>query len=143
MYAGHYAAGLVIKARVPESPTWALLLGTTVLDLLWAPFTASGWETWETNNVQIPWSHSLLMSAVWGLVYGLLFLNKNTAVRVALGLAVFSHFVGDFLVHERHLTFYPGSSVRFGTGLGQAPWGPGWKLELAFILISSGYYFFQ
>ena len=140
MYSGHYAAGLVLKARVPEAPTWAILLGTTVLDLLWAPFVAAGWEVWTRSNVQIGWSHSLAMAAFWGVLYGLLFLRRGTPVAIVMALAVFSHFVMDFLVHERHLTYYPGSAARFGTGLGLSPWGPGWLLELAVILACGGYY---
>ena len=34
MYAGHFAAGLALKAKQPLAPTWALLLGTGFLDVL-------------------------------------------------------------------------------------------------------------
>lgn len=44
MYAGHFAAGLVIKARVPQAPTWGLLLGVGVLDLLFGPLVLAGVE---------------------------------------------------------------------------------------------------
>jgi hypothetical protein len=44
MYAGHFAAGLAIKARVPQALTWGLLLGVGLLDLLFGPFVLLGWE---------------------------------------------------------------------------------------------------
>ena len=31
MYAGHFAAALALKARVPEAPTWGLVAGVGVL----------------------------------------------------------------------------------------------------------------
>ena len=31
MYAGHYAAGLALKGKVPEAPTWGILVGVGVL----------------------------------------------------------------------------------------------------------------
>jgi hypothetical protein len=34
MYVGHFAAGLAIKAREPTVPTWALLVGVGLLDIL-------------------------------------------------------------------------------------------------------------
>lgn len=143
MFTGHFAAALVIKPQVPETPSWALFAGTAVLDFLWAPFTLLGWEIWEKGNIQIPWTHSLVMALVWSMAYALLFMRRGRTIMLALGAAVFSHFVLDYLVHEPHLTLFPGSTVRFGLGLGQAPWGPGWLLELAVILAASGYYIYR
>ncbi len=31
MYAGHFAAGLALKCKVPEAPTWGILLGSGCL----------------------------------------------------------------------------------------------------------------
>jgi len=143
MYTGHFAAGFALKARVPETPTWALLVACAMLDFLWAPFIIAGWEVWRKGDIQIPWSHSLLMAVVWSIAYGSLFFRQGRLVVLVLALGVFSHFALDFLVHEPHLTFYPGSTARFGLGLGQAPWGPGWILELAVILAASSYYIFR
>ena len=44
MYAGHYAAGLAIKANQPQAPTWALLLGVGFLDVLFGIFVMLGIE---------------------------------------------------------------------------------------------------
>jgi hypothetical protein len=44
MYVGHFAAGLAIKAREPRAPTWALLVGVGLLDILFGPFVLAGIE---------------------------------------------------------------------------------------------------
>ena len=70
MYAGHLAAGMAMKAKEPRAPTWALLLGVGVLDLLFGVFVPLGVErTTVTPGVPpgfrldfIDWSHSLVMS---------------------------------------------------------------------------------
>ncbi|HEX9754455.1 MAG TPA: hypothetical protein VGA42_02040 [Gemmatimonadales bacterium] len=67
MYAGHFAAGLAIKASVPRAPTWGLLLGVGVLDLLFGPFVLAGIERASLTPGTSPgfsldyidWSHSL------------------------------------------------------------------------------------
>ena len=44
MYVGHFAAGLAIKAREPRAPTWGVLVGVGLLDILFAPFVLAGIE---------------------------------------------------------------------------------------------------
>ena len=44
MYAGHFAAALALKGRVPKASTWGLLMGVGVLDLLLGPFVLIGIE---------------------------------------------------------------------------------------------------
>jgi len=38
MYAAHFAAGLAIKSRAPQAPTWALLVGAFIPDFVWIAF---------------------------------------------------------------------------------------------------------
>jgi hypothetical protein len=38
MYAAHFAAGLAIKSRAPQAPTWALLIGAFLPDFIWIAF---------------------------------------------------------------------------------------------------------
>jgi hypothetical protein len=72
MYAGHLAAGLALKGRVPKAPTWGLLVGVGLLDLLFGPFLVEGIERATMTLGQTPgfsldyidWSHSLVMSLV-------------------------------------------------------------------------------
>jgi membrane-bound metal-dependent hydrolase YbcI (DUF457 family) len=148
VYVGHFAAGLAIKARVPAAPTWALLLGVGLADLLFAPFVLLGLERASiTPGISpgfslghIDWSHSLLMSLVWSGLYGMLFLRRGTVVAAALGLAVFSHFLLDLFMHPPDLALWPGSSTHLGLGLWQrAPVG-WWYAELAVIALGFWYY---
>ncbi len=44
MYAGHFAAALALKAREPKAPTWGLLVGVGILDILFGPFVLIGIE---------------------------------------------------------------------------------------------------
>ena len=73
MYAGHFAAGLALKGRVPEAPTWGLLLGVGLLDLLFGPLVLAGVERATVTPAvppgfsldHIDWSNSLATSALW------------------------------------------------------------------------------
>jgi membrane-bound metal-dependent hydrolase YbcI (DUF457 family) len=147
MYAGHFAAGLAIKARVPQAPTAAILAGVGFLDLLFGPFVLLGIERIHaTPGVPpgfaldyIDWSHSLLMALLWSALYAACFVKHGRAVALALALAVFSHFLLDLLMHPGDLALYPGSARHFGLGLWL--WQPGWWwFELGFVLLCGAYY---
>ena len=143
MYAGHFAAGLVLKTRVPEAPTWGLMAGVGVLDILFGPFVLLGWERVSiTPGVSpgfsldyIDWSHSLLMSLVWSSAYALFFLPRGRAVAVVMGVAVFSHFALDLVVHPADLALWPGAQVHLGFGLWQIAPPLWWFVELALITV--------
>lgn len=148
MYAGHFAAGLAMKAKEPRTPTWALLLGVGVLDLLFGILVPLGLErTSVTPGVSpgfrldfIDWSHSLAMSLVWSVAFAALFLRRGTVVAAWCGLAVFSHFVLDFLMHPGDLALWPHAGAHVGLGL-WVRWPRGWWFfELAFIAVCAAYY---
>ena len=125
MYAGHFAAGLALKARVPEAPTWGLLVGVGVLDILFGPFVLAGIERVSATPGVAPgfsldhidWSHSLAMSLVWSLLFGAAFLRRGRLVAVTMAAAVLSHFVLDLAMHPSDLALWPGSSIHLGFGL--------------------------
>ena len=112
MYAGHYAAGLAIKASQPKAPTWALLLGVGLLDVLFGIFVMLGVEhVTVTPGVSpgfsldfIDWSHSLAMSLVWAVLFASFFWRSGRAVALAVGFAVFSHFLLDWPMHPADST---------------------------------------
>jgi membrane-bound metal-dependent hydrolase YbcI (DUF457 family) len=149
MYAGHFAAGLAIKARVPKAPTWGLLLGAGVLDLLFGPFVLLGWERVSlTPGVSpgfsldyIDWSHSLLMSLVWATAYGLCFTRQGRPLALAMGAAVFSHFVLDVFMHPADLALWPNAGIHVGLGLWRLFPVGWWFFELTFILLCLAYYY--
>jgi hypothetical protein len=148
MYAGHFAAGLAIKGRVPDAPTWGLLAGVGALDILFGPFVLAGIERASlTPGVSpgfsldyIDWSHSLLMSIVWSLAFAALFIRRGRTVAVAMGVAVFSHFVLDVVVHPADMALWPNASVHLGLGLWRV-WPKGWWfVELAVVAAGVSYY---
>jgi membrane-bound metal-dependent hydrolase YbcI (DUF457 family) len=141
MYAGHFASALALKAKVPRAPTWGLLVGVGVLDLLFGPFVLAGIERVSlTPGVSpgfsldhIDWSHSLLMSVVWSVLFGAAFLRRGRTVAIVMAVAVFSHFVLDLVVHPADMALWPGSSVHLGLGLWRTMPLGWWFVELAVI----------
>jgi membrane-bound metal-dependent hydrolase YbcI (DUF457 family) len=148
MYAGHFAAGLALKAAEPRAPSWGILLGVGLLDVLFAIFLLFGIEhATITPGIApgfrldfIDWSHSFVMALVWGGIYGAFFLRRSKVAAAVCGFAVFSHFVLDFFMHPRDLAFWPYSEGHFGLGLWSL-WPRGWWVfELLFIAVCLGYY---
>ncbi len=148
MYVGHFAAGLAIKARVPKAPTWGILLGVGLLDILFGPFVLAGIERVHlTPGVPpgfsldyIDWSHSLTMSIVWAILFGLAFWRRGRTIAFTMGVAVFSHFVLDLVVHPADMALWPGSSVHLGFGLWKALPTGWWFVELGVIALGFAYY---
>ena len=148
MYVGHFAAGLAIKASEPRAPTWALLVGVGLLDILFGPFVLVGIErATVTPSVSpgfsldyIDWSHSLVMSLVWSVLFGAAFARYGRRVMTAVGFAVFSHFLLDVPMHPPDLALWPNSTAHLGLGLWRT-WPNGWwSVECAVIGALWAYY---
>jgi membrane-bound metal-dependent hydrolase YbcI (DUF457 family) len=146
MYAGHFAMGLALKAREPNAPTWGLLVGTGLLDILFGPLVLLGVERVTMTPGAAPgfsldyidWSHSLVSSLAWSVLFALLFRGLGGRVALVMGFAVFSHFLLDLPMHPRDMALWPGSHTHLGFGLWHTPvW---WWLELGFIAAAGGYY---
>jgi hypothetical protein len=141
MYVGHFAAGLAIKAWEPRAPTWALLVGVGLLDILFGPFVVAGIErATPTPGVTpgfsldyIDWSHSLAMSLVWSGLFAAGFLRHGRRVAAAVGAAVFSHFILDLPMHPGDLALWPNSAAHVGFGLWRLLPVGWWLVELAVI----------
>jgi membrane-bound metal-dependent hydrolase YbcI (DUF457 family) len=129
MFVGHLAVALAAKRAAPRVSLGWLMAGVTALDLVWPILVVAGIEhvrivpgaTAFTPLVfdSYPWSHSLLMSFVWGLlVVGLArrFGVPSSASLLLLGLVV-SHWVLDFFSHAPDMPLWPGPSPRLGLGL--------------------------
>ena len=148
MYVAHFAAGLAIKAREPRAPTWALLVGVGLLDILFGPFVLAGIERATVTPTVSPgfsldyidWSHSLVMSLGWSIVFASVFARYGRRVMIAIGFAVFSHFLLDLPMHPPDLALWPAGSVHLGLGLWRR-WPSGWWFfELAVIVALWAYY---
>lgn len=148
MYAAHFASALALKAREPRAPTWALLVGVGVLDLLFGPFVLAGIERVSlTPGISpgfsldhIDWSHSLAMSVVWSLLFGAAFLHRGRPVAAVMALAVFSHFVLDLVMHPSDLALWPGSATHLGLGLWRTLPTGWWLVELGVVAAFCWFY---
>lgn len=135
MIAGHLAAAMAIKGRAPEAPILPLLVGAAFLDVLNPVFAVAGIDRATATG----WSHSLVLSIVWSLICGLLFLFRGRTVALAIAVAVFSHFLLDGIMQSA-LPLWPGSSLHLGLGLEATLPTGWWFLELAVVAIGVLYY---
>ncbi len=148
MYAGHCAAGLALKAKVPEAPTWGIVFGAGLLDILFGPFVLMGIEQVALTPGQSPgyslqyidWSHSLATSVIWSALFGLLFVRFGRKVMWVMVAAGFSHFILDVPMHPADLALWPGSNIHLGLGLWQSLPIGWWFLELGVVVALLGYY---
>src|SRR2546426_10685123 len=134
MFVGHYGVSFAAKKAEPAVPLWVLFIAVQLLDVLWAPFVLLGLEKVRivpgitaSNPLDLyymPYTHSLLAAIGWSVVA---FLAYRFAVRSApsraaaiVGLAVFSHWVLEFLVHRPDLPLYD-NTAKVGLGLWNLP----------------------
>jgi hypothetical protein len=85
MFVGHYAVGLVLKRVEPEISLGTFVLAAMFADFLWAPLLLLGIEHvqlkpgigaenyFDPSNINIVWSHSLLMDAVWAALFAAIY----------------------------------------------------------------------
>ena len=143
MYAGHFASALAMKAKEPRAPTWALVAGVGVLDILFGIFVPLGVERATLTPGVAPgfrldfidWSHSLAMSIVWALVFGVVVgavVRRGPVVAAWCAFAVFSHFLLDLLMHPHDLALWPHSAAHVGFGIWTFHPPFWWFFELAF-----------
>jgi hypothetical protein len=128
MFVGHLAVALAAKRAAPAVNVGWLMAGVTALDLVWPLFVLAGIEhvriapgaTAFTPLIfdSYPWSHSLVMAGVWGLVLAALARWRGVSSAALLLVAlVVSHWVLDYVTHAPDLPLWPGPSPRFGLGL--------------------------
>jgi membrane-bound metal-dependent hydrolase YbcI (DUF457 family) len=146
MFIGHFAIGLLSKKNV-ELPSLALMfVAVQFLDLIWPIFVLLGIESLSIdpgntamtplNFEYYPYSHSLLMALVWGLVLGLIYylFKKNRKGALVLAILVLSHWILDLITHRPDLPLSPMSDMKFGLGL----WNhPTWAILLELILFGT------
>ncbi len=129
MFVGHLAVAFASTRLARSAPLAWFVAGATALDLLWPVFLILGLEhvrvvpgaTKFTHLVfeSYPWSHSLLMVVLWGVVLGRLARWRGVESRAArlVVLLVISHWVLDYVTHSPDMPLWPGSSPRYGLTL--------------------------
>ena len=148
MYVGHFAIGLAMKARCPKVPALPIMMGIGLLDILHGVFILTGIDRVTPNLERGPylffdltfinWDHSLLMAVFWSLCWGAIFL-KSKQIAVIAALAVFSHFIADWPLHNNDLAFYPFSEGHLGLGLWEVLGTMSWILEGVFTALLAVY----
>jgi hypothetical protein len=134
MFVGHYGVSFSAKKVEPSIPLWVLFFAVQFLDVLWAPFILLGIEKVRivpgitaSNPLDLyymPYTHSLVAAVFWSCVGGIVYQFAARPSRgqssLFVGLAVFSHWVLDFIVHRPDLPLYD-NSAKVGLGLWNAP----------------------
>jgi membrane-bound metal-dependent hydrolase YbcI (DUF457 family) len=128
MFIGHFAVGFGAKKFAPRTSLALLLAAPLLSDLLWPWFLLFGWERVRIDPANtrftpfdleyFPWSHSLLMCAVWATAFALIYhlIARYWPGTVAIWIGVMSHWVLDWITHRPDMPLYPGSP-RYGMGL--------------------------
>ena len=130
MFLGHYGVAFAGKRVTPRTSLGALTFAAQFLDELWPILLLLGVEQVRIvpglmaanplDFVYYPYSHSLLMAVVWGiLVGGAYFLLRRYGRRaLIMGALVVSHWFLDLPMHRADLPLWPGaSSPKVGWGL--------------------------
>jgi hypothetical protein len=128
VFVGQLSLALASKRIAPEANLGWFMAGVTMLDLVWPVFVLTGIEsvrivpgaTAFTPFVfeYYPWSHSLLMAAIWGVVLAVIArLRRVAAASVLLVVLVMSHWLLDYITHAPDMPLWPGTSPRLGLGL--------------------------
>ncbi len=154
MFVGHYGVSFAAKRVDPSIPLWVLFLAVQLLDVLWAPFILVGIEKVRivpgitaSNPLDLyymPYTHSLLTAVLWSaaalVVYRLLARPRPLAkAALVVALAVFSHWVLDFVVHRPDLPLFD-NTAKVGLGLWNLP-VLAFALEAALLFGGMWFYF--
>lgn len=112
MFAGHFATSVLVKAVRPTLPFWACVGAAQLIDIGWAGLVIAGVEKLRIDPALpgspldlyfMPYTHSLPMAALWSLLAGWLAVRQWGRTGWWIGVVVFSHWLGDWLVHRPDL----------------------------------------
>lgn len=134
MFIGHYSVSFAAKALEPRIPLWLLFLAVQLADVFWSIFVWLGIERVRivpgitaTNPLDLyymPYTHSLVAAILWsvaGLVaYRLWRGGRQGKAALLVAVAIFSHWVLDFIVHRPDLPLWD-DMAKVGLGLWNRP----------------------
>ena len=128
MLLGHYGVAFAAKRLTPRTSLGTLVLAAQWLDELWPILLVLGVERVRVSPGKMaanplefayyPFSHSLAMAILWGLLLGGIYYWRRGDRRSAtiIGLLVLSHWILDYPMHAPDLPLWPGSSIKLGLG---------------------------
>jgi membrane-bound metal-dependent hydrolase YbcI (DUF457 family) len=149
MFVGHFAVAFAAKRAAPTVSLGTWFVACELVDLLWPVFLLLGLESvtiapgitafTPLRFDAYPWTHSLVMCAVWAVALGAFFWSRDRVAAALVALVVLSHWFLDAIVHRPDLPLAPGTDVKIGFGL--------WNsipatliLELAMFAVGLGLY---
>lgn len=153
MFIGHYGPAYAIKRWQPEISLFILFIAVQLVDVAWSVLVLLGIEKVRivpgitaTNPLDLyymPYTHSLVAAVIWSIAGGTVYaLLKKTTHRVrvmfAVGAAILSHWLLDFLVHRPDLPLYD-NTAKVGLGLWNIP-AIAFALETLLLLAGLGWY---
>ncbi len=156
MLLGHYGVALALKRSEPKLSLGTLFVAVQLADLLWGVFLLLGWEharivpeytpVTPFEFLDYPISHSLVGLIIWGVVAACLYYSwptrdttRHWQAAAVVGVAVFSHYLLDVLVHVPDLPLAGNDSPKLGLGLWNYPLAST-IAELLFLGIGIGIY---
>ena len=149
MFVGHYSVAFAAESERNKIPLWVLFVAVQFLDYIWATLVLLGIEKLRVikgftagsmlDSYYHPYSHSLIAAILWSsvaaisskLFCGWLGYSCRKSAAFIVGLAVFSHWILDLVVHPRDLPIYD-NTLKVGFGL----WNyrdPEFALEIALL----------
>ncbi len=152
MFIGHFAVGLGAKRIVPAVSLGTLFLSVQLADLIWPTLVLLGIEYFEIvpgitaytplDFIHYPYSHSLVMSLLWSVLFGGIYLltrRKALAAAGILALLVFSHWVLDAASHRPDMPITITGDYRVGLGLWESV---GWTIAVEMSMFVAGIYLY-
>jgi len=141
MFVGHFGLSFAAKKAAPKVSLATLFIATQFVDILWPILVMLNIETvaiapgYTKMNafefIHFPYTHSLLMGFVWGVITALLyaFFKKDTRGAIVIGLCVLSHWFLDLIVHTTDLPITLFGDTKVGLGL--------WNHSVATIILET------
>jgi hypothetical protein len=151
MFVGHYSVAFAAKSQKNQIPLWVLFVAVQFLDYIWATLVLLGIEKLRVikgftagsmlDSYFHPYSHSLITAILWSGIAAIVyrpicswlgFVYTKSAALI-IGVAVFSHWILDLIVHPRDLPIYD-NTLKVGFGL----WNyrdPEFALEIALLAV--------
>jgi hypothetical protein len=134
MFIGHYGPSFACKVWKPAIPLWVLFLAVQLVDIVWSVLVLFGVEKLRivpgftaTNPLDLyymPYTHSLQGAALWSvgaaIVYRAIAPAQKWSAAAIVGVAVFSHWILDLIVHRPDLALYD-NAYKVGFGLWNYP----------------------
>lgn len=129
MFLGHFAVGLASKRAAPKASLGPLLAAPLLADLLWPLFLLLGWEQVRIvpggkpfqvlEFTSYPFSHSLEMDVLWGLLFAGLYwaFTRYRAGAIVIFLGVVSHWLMDVIVHVPDMPLTITGATKIGLGV--------------------------